>query len=44
MDNQLSDKEKIEKSNFVIENNNLEDAKKQAQEIHEFLVKKAEQS
>jgi dephospho-CoA kinase len=44
MDNQLSDKEKIEKSNFVIENNNLEDAKKQAQKIHEFLVKKAEQS
>lgn len=44
MDNQLSDKEKIEKSNFVIENNNLEDAKKRAQEIHEFLVKKAEQS
>ncbi|MDY2587653.1 dephospho-CoA kinase [Winogradskyella aquimaris] len=44
MNNQLSDKEKIEKSNFVIENNNLEDAKKQAQTIHEFLVKKAEQS
>jgi dephospho-CoA kinase len=39
--NQLSDEEKIEKSHFVIVNNNLTDAKKQANKIHEILLQKA---
>ncbi|GAB4158419.1 MAG: dephospho-CoA kinase [Winogradskyella sp.] len=43
MENQLPDKDKIEKSDYVIENNNLEEAKKQAQKIHDVLIKKAEQ-
>ncbi|GAA4241238.1 MULTISPECIES: dephospho-CoA kinase [Winogradskyella] len=36
--NQLSDKEKIEKSDFVITNNDLESAKKQALEIHQQIL------
>ncbi|WP_299368537.1 dephospho-CoA kinase [Winogradskyella sp.] len=38
--NQLSDKEKVEKSDFIIENNDLETSKKQAQEIHQNILKK----
>ena len=36
--NQLSDQEKIKKSDFVIENNDLEAAKLQAQIIHNNLI------
>lgn len=39
--NQLSDEEKIKKSDFVIKNNDLEEAKKQAQLIHQTLLKKS---
>lgn len=38
MNNQLSDKEKIEKSDFVIINNNLEIAKIKVLEIHKKLI------
>ena len=38
IENQLSDKEKIKKSDFVIENNNLEVAKAQAKKIHKKLI------
>jgi len=38
--NQLSDAEKIKKSDFVILNNNLEDAKKQVFKIHKEILKK----
>lgn len=38
--NQLTDKEKIEKSDFVIENNNLETAKSEAFRIHKILNNK----
>ncbi|MCT4630718.1 dephospho-CoA kinase [Winogradskyella sp.] len=38
--NQLSDEEKVEKSHFVIVNDSLADAKKQANEIHEILLQK----
>ena len=37
--NQISDKEKIEKSNFVIENNNLNQTKKEVIKIHKELLK-----
>lgn len=37
--NQLSDEEKIEKSNFVIINNDLDVAKCEAEEIHHQLLK-----
>lgn len=39
--NQLSDAEKIEKSDFVITNNDLEVAKKQAAKIHQELLQLA---
>ena len=38
--NQWSDADKIKKSDFVIINNDLEDAKKQALKIHNTLLKK----
>ena len=38
INNQLSDQEKIEKSNFVVYNNDLEEAKLQAIAIHEQLL------
>lgn len=38
--NQLSDKEKILKSDFVIKNNNLKDAQSQALKIHKNLINK----
>ncbi|SHH76860.1 dephospho-CoA kinase [Winogradskyella jejuensis] len=38
--NQLSDKEKIEKSDFVIHNNDLEDTKSQVYIIHKQLISK----
>ncbi|WP_179019976.1 dephospho-CoA kinase [Winogradskyella forsetii] len=38
--NQLSDADKIEKSDFVIYNNDLEEAKIQAYEIHKNILKK----
>lgn len=38
--NQLSDAEKIKKSDFVILNNDLEDAKKQVFKIHKEILKK----
>ncbi|WP_204345429.1 dephospho-CoA kinase [Psychroserpens algicola] len=37
--NQMSDEEKIEKSHFVIVNDNLEDTKKQVQQTHLALLK-----
>lgn len=40
MENQLTDDEKIVKSDFVIENNDLDIAKKQAAEIHESILNK----
>lgn len=40
MNNQLSDAEKVEKSDFVIKNNDLEAAKKQASTIHSAILKK----
>ncbi len=39
MNNQLSDEEKIKKSDYVIENNDLEDTKKQVLEIHERILR-----
>ena len=36
--NQLPDKEKLERSDFVIENNSLETAEKQALEIHQKIL------
>ncbi|WP_299522621.1 dephospho-CoA kinase [Winogradskyella sp.] len=42
--NQLSDNEKIKKSDFVIENNDLETSEKQALEIHQAILKKTLQS
>ncbi|MHA7844135.1 MAG: dephospho-CoA kinase [Winogradskyella sp.] len=41
INNQLSDEEKIKKSHFVIQNNSLEDALKQAQKIHQILLQKS---
>ncbi|APY07436.1 dephospho-CoA kinase [Winogradskyella sp. J14-2] len=41
--NQLSDEDKIKKSHFVIKNNNLEEAQKQAQDIHQTLLQKTKQ-
>lgn len=41
IDNQLSDKEKIKKSHFVIVNNNLDEAKSKTAEIHSILLKKS---
>lgn len=41
--NQLSDEEKIKKSHFIIKNNNLEEAQKQAQDIHQTLLQKTKQ-
>ncbi|OZV66589.1 dephospho-CoA kinase [Winogradskyella aurantia] len=41
--NQLSDEEKIQRSDFVIENNNLRDAKKQVLNIHNCILKKIAQ-
>lgn len=38
--NQWSDADKIEKSDFVIVNNNLDEAKKQAFKIHKAILKK----
>lgn len=40
IENQLSDTEKIKKSDFVILNNDLEDAKQQAFKIHKTILKK----
>ncbi|WP_422104976.1 dephospho-CoA kinase [Winogradskyella sp.] len=40
MQNQLSDKEKIKKSDFVIENNDLDISKKQIQDIHSAILRK----
>lgn len=40
IENQLSDDEKIKKSDFVIINNNLSDAKQQAEDIHNSILKK----
>ncbi|WP_412561146.1 dephospho-CoA kinase [Winogradskyella sp. MIT101101] len=40
IENQLTDYEKIEKSDFVIVNNDLNVAKQQAAEIHESILKK----
>ncbi|MEO1030680.1 MAG: dephospho-CoA kinase [Bacteroidota bacterium] len=40
MQNQLSDKEKIKKSDFVIENNDLDISKKQTQNIHSAILRK----
>lgn len=40
IENQLTDDEKIEKSDFVIVNNDLNVAKQQAAEIHESILKK----
>lgn len=40
INNQLSDEEKIKKSHFVIKNNSLEEAQKQAQVIHQALLQK----
>ncbi|WP_405570809.1 dephospho-CoA kinase [Winogradskyella sp. Asnod2-B02-A] len=40
IENQLSDTEKIKKSDFVILNNDLEDAKQQAFKIHKSILKK----
>ena len=42
--NQLSDQEKINKSDFVIINNSLEDAKKKASEIHKILIQQTQSS
>ncbi|WP_111682982.1 dephospho-CoA kinase [Winogradskyella tangerina] len=42
--NQLPDKEKIEKSDFVIENNDLETSAKQAFKIHQEILEKSKQS
>ena len=42
--NQLSDEEKINKSDFVIINNSLEDAKKKASEIHKILIQQTQSS
>jgi len=39
IDNQLSDAEKIEKSDFVIENINLEDTRKKVHKVHKKLLK-----
>lgn len=38
--NQLSDAEKVKKSDFVIINNNLQEAKKQALKVHKEILKK----
>ncbi|WP_298756619.1 dephospho-CoA kinase [uncultured Psychroserpens sp.] len=40
LNNQMSDQEKIEKSHFVIVNDDLEDVKKQVQKIHQSILKK----
>ncbi|MBO6880141.1 dephospho-CoA kinase [Winogradskyella sp.] len=40
IENQLTDDEKVEKSDFVIVNNDLNVAKQQATEIHESILKK----
>ncbi len=40
MDNQLSDEEKIKKSDFVIFNNDLDVAKQQVDEIHRAILQK----
>ena len=40
MKNQLSDKEKIERSDFVITNHNLELAYKEAEKIHKIILQK----
>lgn len=40
INNQWSDADKVEQSDFVIVNNDLEDAKKQALKIHNTLLKK----
>ncbi|WP_299111079.1 dephospho-CoA kinase [uncultured Winogradskyella sp.] len=41
--NQLSDAEKIKKSDFVITNNDLVEAKKQAVKVHEKILQKIKQ-
>ena len=38
MNNQISDKEKIRKSNFVIENRNLNQTKKEVAKIHKLIL------
>lgn len=38
--NQLSDEEKIRKSDFVIENNDLEEAKAKAKTIHQIILQR----
>ena len=40
MDNQLSDTEKIKKSDYIITNNDLDTAKKEASEIHHQILKR----
>jgi dephospho-CoA kinase len=40
MDNQLSDAEKIKKSDYIITNNDLDTAKKEASEIHHQILKR----
>ncbi|WP_461586859.1 dephospho-CoA kinase, partial [Winogradskyella sp.] len=40
INNQLSDDEKIKKSDFIIENNDLDTAKKQTEEIHQLLLQR----
>ncbi|WP_298903929.1 dephospho-CoA kinase [uncultured Psychroserpens sp.] len=42
--NQMSDKEKTEKSHFVIVNNDLEHTQKQVLKIHEFILQKIKKS
>ena len=44
MRNQLTDNEKIKRSDFVIRNNDLETSKKQALEIHQIILKKIEEA
>ena len=39
MNNQISDKEKIKKSNFVIENRNLDQTKNEVTKIHKQILK-----
>ncbi|WP_179353993.1 dephospho-CoA kinase [Winogradskyella vidalii] len=43
MSNQLSDKEKVDRSDFIIENNDLNTAKKQALTIHNTILAKINQ-
>lgn len=41
--NQLSDEEKIKRSDFVIENNNLKEAEEQVLHIHQIILEKIDQ-